>query len=133
MMRSNALYEGLYLLGTSIARPLIAKRQIEIAKMVGADAVSHGATGKGNDQVRFELGYYALNPDIKVIAPWREWDLTSRTKLIEFAEQHQIRSPRTSAANRPSRPTRTCCTPRPRGRCSRIRGRRCPITSIRAP
>src|SRR5690349_15690974 len=90
MMRANALYEGLYLLGTSIARPLIAKRQIEIAKMVGADAVSHGATGKGNDQVRFELGYYALAPDIKVIAPWREWDLTSRTRLIEFAEQHQI-------------------------------------------
>jgi len=90
MMRANALYEGLYLLGTSIARPLIAKRQIEIAKMVGADAVSHGATGKGNDQVRFELGYYALNPDIKVIAPWREWDLTSRTRLIEFAEKHQI-------------------------------------------
>ncbi len=90
MMRANALYEGLYLLGTSIARPLIAKRQIEIAKMVNADAVSHGATGKGNDQVRFELGYYALNPDIKVIAPWREWDLTSRTKLIEFAEAHQI-------------------------------------------
>ena len=79
MMRANALYEGLYLLGTSIARPLIAKRQIEIAKLVNADAVSHGATGKGNDQVRFELGYYALNPDIKVIAPWREWDLTSRT------------------------------------------------------
>ncbi len=90
MMRANALYEGLYLLGTSIARPLIAKRQIEIARAVGADAVSHGATGKGNDQVRFELGYYALNPDIKVIAPWREWDLTSRTRLIEFAEQHQI-------------------------------------------
>jgi argininosuccinate synthase len=90
MMRANALYEGLYLLGTSIARPLIAKRQIEIAKMVGADAVSHGATGKGNDQVRFELGYYGLNPDIKVIAPWREWDLTSRTALIEFAEKHQI-------------------------------------------
>ena len=90
MMRSNALYEGLYLLGTSIARPLIAKRQIEIARMVNADAVSHGATGKGNDQVRFELGYYALAPDIKVIAPWREWDLTSRTRLIEFAEQHQI-------------------------------------------
>ena len=90
MMRANALYEGLYLLGTSIARPLIAKRQIEIARQVGADAVSHGATGKGNDQVRFELGYYALNPDIKVIAPWREWDLTSRTKLIEFAESHQI-------------------------------------------
>ncbi|HWK35041.1 argininosuccinate synthase [Sphingomonas sp.] len=90
MMRANALYEGLYLLGTSIARPLIAKRQIEIARQVGADAVSHGATGKGNDQVRFELGYYALAPDIKVIAPWREWDLTSRTRLIEFAEQHQI-------------------------------------------
>ena len=90
MFRANALYEGQYLLGTSIARPLIAKRQIEIARQVGADAVSHGATGKGNDQVRFELGYYALNPDIKVIAPWREWDLTSRTRLIEFAEQHQI-------------------------------------------
>ncbi|WP_374944766.1 argininosuccinate synthase [Sphingomonas sp.] len=90
MMRANALYEGLYLLGTSIARPLIAKRQIEIARAVNADAVSHGATGKGNDQVRFELGYYALAPDIKVIAPWREWDLTSRTKLIEFAEAHQI-------------------------------------------
>ena len=90
MMRANALYEGLYLLGTSIARPLIAKRQIEIARQVGADAVSHGATGKGNDQVRFELGYYGLAPDIKVIAPWREWDLTSRTRLIEFAEQHQI-------------------------------------------
>jgi argininosuccinate synthase len=90
MMRANALYEGLYLLGTSIARPLIAKRQIEIARAVGADAVCHGATGKGNDQVRFELGYYALNPDIKVIAPWREWDLTSRTKLLEFAQAHQI-------------------------------------------
>jgi argininosuccinate synthase len=90
MIRANAQYEGLYLLGTSIARPLIAKRQIEIAHAVGADAVCHGATGKGNDQVRFELGYYALNPDIKVIAPWREWDLTSRTKLIEFAEKHQI-------------------------------------------
>jgi argininosuccinate synthase len=90
MFRANALYEGLYLLGTSIARPLIAKRQIEIAKEVGADAVCHGATGKGNDQVRFELGYYALKPDIKVIAPWREWDLTSRSKLIDFAEKHQI-------------------------------------------
>ena len=93
MMRANALYEGQYLLGTSIARPLIAKRQIEIAHAVGADAVSHGATGKGNDQVRFELGYYALNPDIRVIAPWREWDLTSRTKLIEYAEAHQIPVP----------------------------------------
>ena len=90
MFRANALYEGVYLLGTSIARPLIAKRQIEIARAVGADAVSHGATGKGNDQVRFELGYYALKPDIKVIAPWREWDLTSRTKLIDYAERHQI-------------------------------------------
>ncbi len=90
MFRANALYEGIYLLGTSIARPLIAKRQIEIAARTGADAVAHGATGKGNDQVRFELSYYALNPDIHVIAPWREWDLTSRTKLIEFAETHQI-------------------------------------------
>lgn len=90
MFRANAVYEGLYLLGTSIARPLISKRQIEIAHQIGADAVAHGATGKGNDQVRFELGYYALDPDIKVIAPWREWDLTSRTKLIEFAEAHQI-------------------------------------------
>ena len=90
MFRANALYEGVYLLGTSIARPLIAKKQIEIAEKVGADAVSHGATGKGNDQVRFELGYYALKPDIKVIAPWREWGLTSRTKLLEFAEAHQI-------------------------------------------
>ena len=90
MFRANALYEGVYLLGTSIARPLIAKKQIEIAEKVGADAVAHGATGKGNDQVRFELGYYALKPDIKVIAPWREWDLTSRTKLLEFAEKNQI-------------------------------------------
>jgi argininosuccinate synthase len=90
MFRANALYEGQYLLGTSIARPLIAKKQIEIAEKVGADAVAHGATGKGNDQVRFELAYYALKPDVKVIAPWREWDLASRTKLIQFAEQHQI-------------------------------------------
>ena len=90
MFRANALYEGAYLLGTSIARPLIAKRQIEIARAVGADAVAHGATGKGNDQVRFELGYYALAPDIKIIAPWREWDLTSRTRLLDYADQHQI-------------------------------------------
>jgi argininosuccinate synthase len=90
MFRANALYEGQYLLGTSIARPLIAQRQIEIAQEVGADAVAHGATGKGNDQVRFELAYYALKPDVTVIAPWREWDLTSRTKLLEFAEQNQI-------------------------------------------
>ena len=90
MFRANAVYEGLYLLGTAIARPLIAKRQIEIAAETGADAVAHGATGKGNDQVRFELAYYALNPDIRVISPWREWDLTSRTRLIEFAAKHQI-------------------------------------------
>src|ERR1044071_1657415 len=90
MFRANALYEGVYLLGTSIARPLIAKRQIEIARETGADAVAHGATGKGNDQVRFELTYYALNPDIKVIAPWREWSFKSRTDLIDFAEKHQI-------------------------------------------
>src|SRR3982074_699001 len=90
MFRANAVYEGQYLLGTSIARPLIAKKQIEIAEKVGADAVSHGATGKGNDQVRFELGYYALKPDITIIAPLREWDLRSREKLIAFAEAHQI-------------------------------------------
>src|SRR5690349_8742201 len=90
MFRANAIYEGEYLLGTSIARPLIAKRQIEIARETGADAVSHGATGKGNDQVRFELGYYALQPDIRVIAPWREWDLTSRERLLAYAEQHGI-------------------------------------------
>jgi len=90
MFRANTVYEGLYLLGTSIARPLISKRLVEIAEEVGADAVAHGATGKGNDQVRFELSAYALNPDIKVIAPWREWDLTSRTRLIDFAEKHQI-------------------------------------------
>src|SRR5450432_4083956 len=90
MFRANALYEGQYLLGTSIARPLIAQRQIQIAEMTGADAVAHGATGKGNDQVRYELSYYSLKPDIKIIAPWREWVLTSRTKLLEFAEQNQI-------------------------------------------
>jgi argininosuccinate synthase len=90
MFRANTIYEGEYLLGTSIARPLIAKRQIEIARQVGADAVAHGATGKGNDQVRFELGYYALQPDIRVVAPWREWDLTSRERLLAYAEQHGI-------------------------------------------
>src|SRR5437879_2391992 len=90
MFRANALYEGAYLLGTSIARPLIAKRQIEIARAVGADAVAHGATGKGNDQVRFELSYYALAPDIEVIATWREWDLTSRTPVWDYAERHEI-------------------------------------------
>ncbi len=101
MMRANALYEGLYLLGTSIARPLISKRLIEIAREVGADAISHGATGKGNDQVRFELSAYALAPDIKVIAPWREWDLTSRTALIDFAEKNQIPVPKDKRGESP--------------------------------
>ncbi len=101
MFRANAIYEGTYLLGTSIARPLIAKRQIEIAAEVGADAVAHGATGKGNDQVRFELGYYALNPDIKIIAPWREWDLGSRTKLIEYAEKNKIPVPKDAEGEAP--------------------------------
>ena len=101
MFRANPLYEGMYLLGTSIARPLIAKRQIEIARAVGADAVAHGATGKGNDQVRFELAYYALQPDIQVIAPWREWDLGSRTRLIEYAEQNQIPIPRDKRGEAP--------------------------------
>ena len=101
MFRANALYEGTYLLGTAIARPLIAKRQIEIAEACGADAVSHGATGKGNDQVRFELAYYALKPDITVIAPWREWDLTSRARLIEYAETHQIPIPRDKRGEAP--------------------------------
>src|SRR6476660_6828368 len=101
MFRANALYEGAYLLGTSIARPLIAKRQIEIARQVGADAVAHGATGKGNDQVRFELGYYALAPDIRVIAPWREWDLNSRTALVDFAEKNQIPVPKDKRGESP--------------------------------
>jgi argininosuccinate synthase len=101
MFRANAVYEGVYLLGTSIARPLIARKQIEIAERVGADAVCHGATGKGNDQVRFELAYYALKPDIKIVAPWREWDLTSRTRLIQFAEQHQIPIPKDKRGEAP--------------------------------
>ncbi|MEH6404845.1 MAG: argininosuccinate synthase, partial [Sneathiella sp.] len=101
MFRANAVYEGQYLLGTAIARPLISKRQIEIAREVGADAVAHGATGKGNDQVRFELAYYALNPDIKVIAPWREWDLNSRTKLVDFAEKNQIPIPKDKRGEAP--------------------------------
>ncbi|WP_019516734.1 argininosuccinate synthase [Sphingomonas sp. Mn802worker] len=101
MMRANAQYEGLYLLGTSIARPLISKRLIEIARETGADAVAHGATGKGNDQVRFELSAYALDPDIKVIAPWREWDLNSRTKLIEWAEARQVPIPHNKRGEAP--------------------------------
>ncbi len=101
MMRANALYEGEYQLGTSIARPLISKRLVEIAKETGADAIAHGATGKGNDQVRFELSAYALNPDIKVIAPWRDWDLTSRTKLIAWAEAHQVDVPKDKRGEAP--------------------------------
>ena len=101
MFRANAVYEGIYLLGTSIARPLISKRQVEIATATGADAVCHGATGKGNDQVRFELSYYALNPDIKVVAPWREWDLNSREKLIAYAEQNQIPVPKDKRGEAP--------------------------------
>ena len=101
MFRANALYEGVYLLGTSIARPLIAKRQIEIANLTSSDAVSHGATGKGNDQVRFEIGYYSLQPDIKVISPWREWDLTSRTNLINYAEKNQIQVPKDKRGEAP--------------------------------
>ena len=101
MFRANTLYEGMYLLGTAIARPLIAKKQIEIAKKVGADAVAHGATGKGNDQIRFELAYYANNPDIEVIAPWREWELNSRNQLIDFAEKYQISIPKDKKGESP--------------------------------
>ena len=101
MFRANALYEGIYLLGTSIARPLIAKRQIEIAQLTGSDAVAHGATGKGNDQVRFELGYYSLQPNIKVISPWREWSLSSRTSLIKYAEENQIKVPKDKRGEAP--------------------------------
>src|SRR5450432_4752923 len=101
MFRANAMYEGVYLLGTSIARPLIAKRLIEIAAETGADAIAHGATGKGNDQVRFELTAYALNPDIKIIAPWREWQFKSRTDLIDFAETHQIPVPKDKRGDAP--------------------------------
>ena len=101
MFRANALYEGTYLLGTSIARPLIAKRQIEIARQTGADAVAHGATGKGNDQIRFELGYYGLAPDIHVISPWREWDLNSREALIAYAERNQIPVPQDKRGEAP--------------------------------
>ncbi len=110
MFRANTLYEGEYLLGTSIARPLIVKRLVEIAEQTGATAIAHGATGKGNDQVRFELGAYALNPNIRVIAPWREWELTSRAALMDFCEKHQIPST-TSAATSPPIPWMpTCCT-----------------------
>jgi len=119
MFRANAIYEGEYLLGTSIARPLIAKRQIEIARKTGADAVAHGATGKGNDQVRFELGYYALEPNIRVIAPWREWNLTSRETLLDYAEKHGIQIEERKRAARLIRWTRICCTSPTRAACSR--------------
>ena len=132
MFRANAVYEGLYLLGTSIARPLISKRLVEIAEMTGADAVAHGATGKGNDQVRFELSAYALNPDIQVIAPWREWDLSSRTKLLEFAEQHQIPIAKDKRGEAPFSVDATCCTPRPRVRFWKIQQSKHPITFINA-
>ncbi len=132
MFRANALYEGQYLLGTSIARPLIAKKQIEIAEKVGADAVAHGSTGKGNDQVRFELSYYALKPDVTVIAPWREWDFRSREALIAFAEQHQIPIAKDKRGKRHSRSTPICCTRHRKGKCWRTRRRKCRITSIRA-
>ena len=133
MFRANAVYEGTYLLGTSIARPLISKHLVEIARETGADAIAHGATGKGNDQVRFELSAYALNPDIKVIAPWRDWSFKSRTDLINFAEQHQIPVPRTSRARRRSRSTPIFCTPPRRARCWKIRGASRRNSSTSAP
>ena len=133
MFRANALYEGQYLLGTSIARPLIAKRLVEIARKVGADAIAHGATGKGNDQVRFELSAYALEPDIRIIAPWREWELRlPHARSSPSPSSTRSRSPRTSGARRRSRSTPTFCTSPPRARCSRIRPRRRRTTSIRA-
>ena len=123
MFRANAIYEGVYLLGTSIARPLIARRQIEIARETGADAVAHGATGKGNDQVRFELGYYAHDPDIRVIAPWREWDIDSSARPWSSTQRStRSRSRGTSAASRPTRPTPTSCTSPTRARRWRTRG-----------
>ena len=123
MFRANAVYEGEYLLGTSIARPLIAKRLVEIARKTGADAISHGATGKGNDQVRFELGAYALMPEVRIIAPWREWDLTSREKLLAYAEEHGIpvEGRKKKAGARPIPWTRTCSTSPMRAAFSRTR------------
>jgi argininosuccinate synthase len=122
MFRANTVYEGEYLLGTSIARPLIAKRLIEIANETGADAISHGATGKGNDQVRFELGAYALKPGVKVIAPWREWDLLSREKLMDYAEKHASRSSVTARRSRRTRWTPTCCTSPTKAACWKTPG-----------
>ena len=133
MFRANALYEGQYLLGTSIARPLIAKKQIEIAEKVGADAVAHGATGKGNDQVRFELAYYALKPDVTVIAPWREWDLTSREQLIEFAEQHQIPIAKDKRGEAPFSVDANLLHASSEGKVLEDPAQKCRTTSIRAP
>ncbi len=122
MFRANTVYEGEYLLGTSIARPLIAKRLIEIANETGADAISHGATGKGNDQVRFELGAYALKPGVKVIAPWREWDLLSREKLMDYAEKHAIPIERHGKKKSRTRWTPTCCTSPTKAACWKTPG-----------
>ncbi len=133
MFRANAVYEGVYLLGTSIARPLIAKKQIEIAERVGADAVCHGATGKGNDQVRFELGYYALKPDVTVIAPWREWDLRSREQLIAFAEQHQIPIAKDKRGESPFSVDANLLHASSEGKVLEIRPWKCRTTSIPAP
>ena len=134
MFRANALYEGQYLLGTSIARPLIAKKQIEIAEKVGADAVAHGATGKGNDQVRFELAYYALKPDVKVIAPWREWDFKSREALLDFAEKNQIPIAKDKRGEAPFSTDANLLAHLVRGQSAgRSRPAKCRITSIRAP
>ncbi len=133
MFRANAQYEGLYLLGTSIARPLIAKKQIEIARKVGADAVCHGATGKGNDQVRFELGYYALEPDITVIAPWREWDLASRAALIEFAEKNQIPIQKDKRGDAPFSTDANLLHVSSEGKVLEDPRGKCPTSSIRAP
>ena len=133
MFRANTVYEGQYLLGTSIARPLIAQRQIEIAEMVGADAVAHGATGKGNDQVRFEVAYYALKPDVKVIAPWREWDLTSRTRLLEFAEKHQIPIAKDKRGDAPFSVDANLLHSSSEGKVLKTQARRLPKASTSAP
>src|SRR5271155_2827726 len=126
MFRANTVYEGQYLLGTSIARPLIAKTQIDIARKVGADTVSHGSTGKGNDQVRYELSYYALKPDVKVIAPWREWEFKSREALIAFAEQNQIPIAKDKGGGAPFPPAANLLPPPPGGR-----GREAPPGEVR--
>ena len=133
MFRANALYEGQYLLGTSIARPLIAKHLVEVARKVGADAIAHGATGKGNDQVRFELSAYALQPDIKIIAPWREWEFASRTALLAFAEENQIPIAKDKRGEAPFSIDANLLHVSSEGKCSRTRRRRRRTMSIRAP